>query len=64
MMPVARQWALFTHQWINLEVVFSAQSVRQLHEVTMEELLGDVFYVGSMPRCYKQDKSRVLVVMR
>jgi hypothetical protein len=40
------------------------RSVRQLRDATIEELLGEVFSVRSMPRCYKQDKSKVKLVGR
>jgi hypothetical protein len=53
------------HQWINDDdddnwvVVLSMQSMRQLHDTTIEELLGGVFSVWFVPRYYKQDKPRV-----
>jgi hypothetical protein len=47
------------HQSINWEEVFSTQSVRQLRDAAIEELLKAVFSMRSVPRCYKQDKSRV-----
>jgi hypothetical protein len=55
-MIVARQQIPNTHQW---EVVFSTRSVQQLCEVKIEELMGEVFSVRSVPRCYKQDKSKI-----
>jgi hypothetical protein len=38
--------------------------MKQLHDTTIEELLGEVFSVQSIPRCYKQNKSRVSSVVR
>jgi hypothetical protein len=38
--------------------------MRQLRDATKEELLEEVFSVRFMPRCYKQDKSRVYLVGR
>jgi hypothetical protein len=38
--------------------------VRQLRDVTIEELLGEVFSARSVPGCYKQDKSSVVLVVR
>jgi hypothetical protein len=58
-MPIARQQIPNMHQWTDWEEVFSMQSVWQLHDATIEELLEVVFSVRSEPRCYKQDKSRV-----
>jgi hypothetical protein len=58
-MPIARKQIRSLHQWTNWEVMFSTQSVQQLHDTTIEGLLGVVFSVWSMPRCYKQDKFRV-----
>jgi hypothetical protein len=55
-MTVARQQSPKTHQW---EQVFSMQSVRQLCEAKIEELMRDVFSVRSVPRCYKQNKSEI-----
>jgi hypothetical protein len=49
-MSIARQQILNTHQWTNWEVVFSMQSVQQVHDTTIEELLGEVFSVWSMSR--------------
>jgi hypothetical protein len=43
-MPVARQQIPNTHKWSNWEAVFSTQSVRQLCDATIEELLEAVFY--------------------
>jgi hypothetical protein len=40
------------------------RSVRQLYDKTTEELMREAFSVRSMPRCYKQDKSRVWLVVR
>jgi hypothetical protein len=58
-MPVARQQIPNTHQWTNWEEVFYTLSVPQLYDVTIEELLGAMFYMRSVPRCYKQDNSTV-----
>jgi hypothetical protein len=52
------------HEWSKWEAVFSTKSVRQLCDATIEELLGEVFTVGSVPRCFKQAKSRVQLVVR
>jgi hypothetical protein len=38
--------------------------VRQLRDATIEELLGEMFFVQPVPRCYKQVKSRVSLVVR
>jgi hypothetical protein len=46
----------------NWEAVFSTRSMRQLRGATTKELLGEAIFVRSVPRCYKQDKSRSLVV--
>jgi hypothetical protein len=46
-----------THKWSNWEAVFSTLSVRQLRDVTTQELLGELFSVLSVPRCYKHEKS-------
>jgi hypothetical protein len=54
-MPAARQQIPNKHQWTNWEAVFSAKSVRKLHDAIIEE----VFTVQLVPRCYKQDKSGV-----
>jgi hypothetical protein len=43
----------------NTGMMFSTRSVRQLHDAAIEELLGEVFSVRSVLRCYKQGKSRV-----
>jgi hypothetical protein len=44
--------------------VFSTRSVRKLRDATIDELLGEALSVPSLPRCYKQDKSRVWSVVR
>jgi hypothetical protein len=44
-------------------MVFSKRSMRQLRDATIE-LLREVFPVRSLPRCFKQDKSRVQLVVR
>jgi hypothetical protein len=49
--PFDRQHIPNTHQWTNWEAVFSARCVRQLCGATIEELLGDVFSVRSVPSC-------------
>jgi hypothetical protein len=38
--------------------------MRQLRASTIEELLGEVFSVRSVPRYPKQDKSGILLVVR
>jgi hypothetical protein len=58
-MPITRQQIPNIHQCANWEAVFFTWSLRQLRKATIEELLGEVFSVQSVPRCYKQDKSRV-----
>jgi hypothetical protein len=55
----ARQQIPNKHQWTNSEAVFSAWSVRRLRDAKTEELMGEVFSVRSVPKCYKQDKSSV-----
>jgi hypothetical protein len=62
--PVARQQIPNTHQCTKLAEVFPTRSVRQLRDATIEELLREVFSVKSVPRCYKQDKSRIWLVVR
>jgi hypothetical protein len=52
------------YQWTKWEAVFSTLSVRQLRDVTIKELLEAVFSIPSMPRCFKQDKPRILSVVR
>jgi hypothetical protein len=58
-MPVARQQIHNMHQWTKWELVFSMQYMQHLCDATIEELLGEMFSVLSLPRCYKQDKFRV-----
>jgi hypothetical protein len=41
------------------EAAFSSRSVRQLRDTTIIDMLREVFSVLFVPRCYKQDKSRV-----
>jgi hypothetical protein len=48
-----------THEWTNLEAVFSKQSVRQLDDATTEELLEVVFSMRFVTRYYKQEKCRI-----
>jgi hypothetical protein len=38
--------------------------MRQLHVATIEELLGELFPMQSVPRCYQQDWSRIKLVLR
>jgi ribosomal protein S2 len=38
--------------------------MQQLHDATIDKLLETVFSMRSVPRCYKQDKSRVQSVGR
>jgi hypothetical protein len=57
--PVARQQIPNTHQWTNWEEVFSMLSVIQLLDATIEELLEAVFSMLSVPRCCKQNKTRI-----
>jgi hypothetical protein len=52
--PVARQQIRNTHLWTNWKAVFSTRSVRYLRDETIEALLGEVFSVRSVSRCYKQ----------
>jgi hypothetical protein len=51
-------------QWTNWERVFSTRSAQHLHDATKEWLLGEKFSVRFVPRCYKQDKSGVRLVVR
>jgi hypothetical protein len=46
----------------NIGMVFSMQPEQYPHDATTEELLREVFSAQSLPRCYKQDKSRVYAV--
>jgi hypothetical protein len=43
--------------------VLSTRTARQLRDATIE-LLEAAFSMRSIPRCYKQDKSRVSLVVR
>jgi hypothetical protein len=52
-----------THQWSNWEAVFSTHYVRQLRNATIK-LLEEMISMRSVPRCNKQDKSRVQIVVR
>jgi hypothetical protein len=63
-MPISRQQVPNMHQWYNSEMVFSTQSMWQLIDPTLEEQLGEVFSVWFVQRCYKQDKSRIYLVVR
>jgi hypothetical protein len=38
--------------------------VRQIRDATVEELVGEVSSMRSVPRCYKQDKSIIQSLMR
>jgi hypothetical protein len=38
--------------------------MRQLRDATIEELLGAMFSMRSLPSSYKQDKSRIWLVVR
>jgi hypothetical protein len=58
-MPIARRHIPNMHKWTNWKDVSSTQPMRQLHDATTDELLGNVFSMQSVPRCYKQDKSRI-----
>jgi hypothetical protein len=63
----ARQWPQHirnNHQWSNWEAVFSTRSVRKLRDARLEDLLGEAFSMRSVPKCYKQDKSRIQLVVR
>jgi hypothetical protein len=51
------------NQWTNWEAGFSTRSVRQLRDVTIE-LVEVVLSMWSLPRCYKQDKSRIELAVR
>jgi hypothetical protein len=57
--PIARQQINNTHQWTNWEAVFSVRSVGHLHDIKIEEFLGDVFSTRSTPMSYKQPQSRI-----
>jgi hypothetical protein len=46
------------------EVVFSTRSVQQLRDATIQVLLGEVFSLGSVPKCYNLDESTVKLVVR
>jgi hypothetical protein len=50
--------------WANWEAVFSMRSLRQIRDAKTEELLREVISVRSSPRCYKQDKSNIKLVLR
>jgi hypothetical protein len=49
-----------TQNWNNWEVFSSALSMQQLRPATIKELLGELFSVRSVSRCYKQDKSSLV----
>jgi hypothetical protein len=44
--------------------MFCTRFARQLRDATIEELLGEVFPVRSVSRCYKQVKVTVWLVVR
>jgi hypothetical protein len=48
-----------THQWTNWKSVFSTRSMRQLRDASSEKLMGALFSVRSVLKCYKQDKYRI-----
>jgi hypothetical protein len=52
---LAREQIRNTEQWSKWETVFSTRSVLQLRDATIDELLGEVFSMRSLTRCYKQD---------
>jgi hypothetical protein len=56
---IARQQFPNRHQWTNWKAVFSTRFVPQLRDAKTEELLGEVISVLSVPRRYKQEKSRI-----
>jgi hypothetical protein len=45
-------------------VSFSTRTVRQLRDATIENMFGNIFSVRSVPRCYKQENSRIWLVVR
>jgi hypothetical protein len=52
---VVNEWPQQIHkrqQWKNWEAVSLLQSVRWLRDSTIEDLLGDMFSVQSVPRLY------------
>jgi hypothetical protein len=63
-MPIARLRIPNMHRWYNWEAVFCMRPMRQLHDATVEEQLGEVFCVQFVLRCYKQDEYRVQLVVR
>jgi hypothetical protein len=46
-------------QWSNLEAVFCTLSVRQLRDATIEELVGKLFPMPSVPRLYNKKQLRL-----
>jgi hypothetical protein len=58
-MRFARQQIHITHQWSNWEAAFSMQSMRQLCDATIEELLGEVFSTWSVLRLYNKEQMRL-----
>jgi hypothetical protein len=58
-MPVARQQVHNMQQWSNWDAVFSTLLMQWLLGATVEELLGVVFSVQSVPRLYKEEQLRL-----
>jgi hypothetical protein len=54
--PIARQQICNTKQCRNWEALFSTRYVRQLHDATSEELLGEVFSMRSVPRIHDEEQ--------
>jgi hypothetical protein len=44
--------------------MLATRSLRKLSDATIEKLLGDIFSMRSVPRCYKQDKYIILLFGR
>jgi hypothetical protein len=61
-MLVARQQIPDTHQWTVKRC--SLCSLYGCCVTTVKELLEEVFFVQSLLRCYKQNKSRIHLVVR
>jgi hypothetical protein len=57
--PVTMQQIRSTQQFSNWEALFSTRSVRYLRDATIEELLGEVFSVTSVPRLYNEEQVRL-----
>jgi hypothetical protein len=45
----------------NTGMMFSMLSEWKPRDAIIEELLGDMFYMRSVPRCFKKDKSKILI---